>query len=149
MITPQEIEAKAREFEIHTSNVQRDYVFGWLILGMFTISNLKDTIFLKGGNALRKGYFANTRYSADLDFGIPNDVAQSVLLAEVNRVCDAIQERAGVVFVKEDNRVEEKFAATDAPLPDLKVYEVRIYFKDFYGHSERHQTPHIDGRDAL
>jgi hypothetical protein len=32
--------------------------------------------------------------------------------------------------------VEEKFVATDAPLPDLKVYEIRVYFKDFYGHSE-------------
>jgi predicted nucleotidyltransferase component of viral defense system len=136
VITPQEIETKASEFEIHTSNVQRDYVFGWLIYAMFTISNLKDSIFLKGGNALRKGYFADTRYSADLDFGIPTEVAQSVLLVEVNRLCDAIQEKAGVVFVKEDNRVEEKFSATDAPLPDLKVYEVRVYFKDFYGHSE-------------
>jgi predicted nucleotidyltransferase component of viral defense system len=86
VITPQEIEAKAREFEIHTSNVQRDYVFGWLLFGMFTISNLKDTIFLKGGNALRKGYFADTRYSADLDFGIPSGIAQSVLLTEINRV---------------------------------------------------------------
>jgi hypothetical protein len=27
---------------------------------------------------------------------------------------------------------EEKFSASDAPLTDLKVYEVRLYFKDFY-----------------
>jgi predicted nucleotidyltransferase component of viral defense system len=136
VITPQEIEAKSKEFEIHTSNVQRDYVFGWLIFGMFTISSLKDSIFLKGGNALRKGYFAETRYSSDLDFGIPTDVPQNVVLAEINKMCDAIQEKAGIVFVKENNKVEEKFTATDVPLPDLKVYEVRVYFKDFYGKAE-------------
>ena len=62
MISKNEIETKAKEFEIHEANVERDYVFGWLIFGIFTTSNLKDTIFLKGGNALRKGYFKNTRF---------------------------------------------------------------------------------------
>lgn len=136
MIKKDEIETKAKEFEIHEANVERDYVFGWLIFGIFTTSNLKDTIFLKGGNALRKGYFKNTRFSSDLDFGIPGDIAQNVLLEELNKVCDFIQEKAGVSFVKEDNKIEEKFSATEAPIPGLRVYEVRIYFKDFYGKSE-------------
>lgn len=136
MIDPAEIVAKAQEFEIHTSDVQRDYVFGWLLFGIFTLSALKDEMFLKGGNALRKGYFPDTRYSADLDFGIPHDIDQGFLREEINKVCAAIQEKAGVVFVQDDTRVEEKFTATDAPLPDLKVYEVRIYFKDFYGNSK-------------
>jgi predicted nucleotidyltransferase component of viral defense system len=131
MIKAKEIDEKAKEFEIHTSDVQRDYVFGWLLFGIFTQSVLKDEIFLKGGNALRKGYFLNTRYSTDLDFGIPHDIDQ-----EINKVCATVQERAGVVFVQNDIRVEEKFTATDAPLPDLKVYEVRVYFKDFYGNSK-------------
>ncbi len=136
MIDAAEIEAKAKEFEIHTSNVQRDYVFGWLIFGIFTASGLKDKIFLKGGNALRKGYFENTRFSSDLDFGIPDDIAQETLLSEINAVCALIQDRAGVVFVNADNQVEEKFTASEAPLPDLKVYEVRVYFKDFYGKAD-------------
>jgi predicted nucleotidyltransferase component of viral defense system len=73
--------------------VERDYIFGWLIFGIFTVSDLKDTIFLKGGNALRKGYFENTRFSTDLDFGIPGDIEKNVLLNEINRVCDFIQEK--------------------------------------------------------
>ncbi len=133
VITREEIEAKSKEFEIHIANVERDYVFGWFISGIFTVSELKDSIFLKGGNALRKGYFENTRFSSDLDFGIPGDIEQSILLEEINKVCDFIQEKAGVAFVKEDNKVEEKFLASEAPIPDLKVYEAKIYFKDFYG----------------
>lgn len=133
MITPQEIEEKAKEFEIHTSNLQRDYVHGWLLYGIFTQSDLKDTIFLKGGNALRKGYIENTRYSKDLDFGIPGDIDRGKLLAEVNKVCDFIQKRAQITFEKGENKVEEKFTCSETPLPDLKVYEVRVYFKDFYG----------------
>jgi predicted nucleotidyltransferase component of viral defense system len=116
MIFPTEIEAKSREFEIHSSNVQRDYVFGWLLFGIFTQSSLKDRIFLKGGNALRKGYFENTRFSSDLDFGIPGDITQEELLAEINKVCEFAQEKSGVIFVKNDNKVEEKFTASEAPL---------------------------------
>lgn len=133
MISKNEIDEKAKVFEIHPSNVERDYVFGWMLFGIFSISNLKDIIFLKGGNALRKGYFANTRFSSDLDFGIPHDIDQAVLLEEINKVCDFIQEKSGVVFVKNDNKLEEKFTASEAPIPNLKVYEARIYFKDFYG----------------
>jgi predicted nucleotidyltransferase component of viral defense system len=133
MITKAEIDSKAEAYQIHTSNVQRDYVFGWLLYGFFTASGLKDTLFLKGGNALRKGYFENTRFSYDLDFGIPGGISEKTLRNEINSVCSLAQEKVGVVFVTEDTKVQEKFAATDAPLPDLKVYEARIYFKDFYG----------------
>jgi predicted nucleotidyltransferase component of viral defense system len=132
MILRDEIDTKAYEFEIHPSNVERDYVFGWLLFGIFTASSLRDRLFLKGGNALRKGYFKNTRFSADLDFGMHGDIPEGVLLQEINRVCDFIHERAGIEFVNDSNHIKEKFAATDTPLPDLKVYEVRVYFKDFY-----------------
>lgn len=133
MITRQEIDAKAAEFEIIPANVERDYVFGWMIFGIFTASSLKETIFLKGGNALRKGYFENTRFSSDLDFGIPGDIDQNFLLEEMNKVCDFVQEKAEIIFVKKDNSVEEKFAASEAPIPGLRVFEVKIAFKDFYG----------------
>ncbi len=136
MILRDEIEAKSKEFEIHPTNVERDYLFGWFLFGLFTISDLKNEIFLKGGNALRKGYFENTRFSSDLDFGIMGDIDQNLLLGEINKVCDFIQEKAGITFVKEDNKIEEKFAAAEAPIPGLKVYEARIYFKDFNGGSD-------------
>lgn len=138
MIDRAEIEAKAKEFEINPANVQRDYVFGWLLYGIFTQSALKDRIFLKGGNALRKGFFENTRYSTDLDFGIPDDVRADTLLQEVNRVCDLVQEKGGITFVKERNQVDEKFPpGENAPLPDLRVYEIDVFFKDFYGNPDR------------
>jgi predicted nucleotidyltransferase component of viral defense system len=60
MIRRNEIDEKARQFEILPASVERDYVFGWLLFGVFTISALKDRFFLKGGNALRKGYYEST-----------------------------------------------------------------------------------------
>jgi predicted nucleotidyltransferase component of viral defense system/DNA-directed RNA polymerase subunit RPC12/RpoP len=136
MIDKKEIEQKAKEFEIQPSNVERDYVFGWMLFGLFTISKFKDRIFLKGGNALRKGYFKNTRFSTDLDLGMSEDIDQNVLLDELNNVCDFIQKKSGVIFIKKDNKIKEKFTATNAPLPGLRVYEIDIYFKDFYGNPD-------------
>ena len=113
MISRSEIELKAKEFEIQPTNVEKDYIFGWLLFGLFTVSNLKDRIFLKGGNALRKGYFEQTRFSADLDLGIPTDIRQENLLHELNSICNFIQEKTGVQFLTSDNKIEEKFVGSD------------------------------------
>ena len=79
MISREEIDEKTEEFNVHTSNVQRDYVFGWFLVGVYADPELAELLFLKGGNALRKGYFERTRYSADLDFGTERDIDQAFL----------------------------------------------------------------------
>jgi len=136
MIDRNEIEAKSLEFEIHVANVERDYVFGWLLFGLFTISELKDQIFLKGGNALRKGYLENTRFSEDLDFGTPGEISADFLMAEFQKVCQHIESLAGVKFRSDEHKIKEKFSETDTPIEGLKVYEIRLYFSDFYGKSD-------------
>jgi predicted nucleotidyltransferase component of viral defense system len=132
MITKDEIEAKAAEFDIHAANLERDYVFGWLLTGIYSVSALKDTLVLKGGNCFRKTYFAMTRFSGDLDFSCQTAVDHGVLLAELNKVCDFVQDQAGIVFDKERNRAEEKQIIDR----EKKVYEARLYFKDFYGNPD-------------
>src|SRR6266568_4065648 len=129
MITPQEIEEKSNEFGIHIANVQRDYIFGWLISGVYSVSALKDILILKGGNALRKAYFPTTRFSEDLDFTTESAVNSEMLMTELNAVCQYIQEKTGVTFVLDQNKiVDERIIRKDK-----KVYKVKLYFKDFYG----------------
>jgi hypothetical protein len=36
MITKDEIEAKAEEFGLHSPNVERDYIFGWPLAGIYS-----------------------------------------------------------------------------------------------------------------
>ncbi len=134
MITKQEIEDKARDFAIHTSNVQRDYVFGWLLMGIYSASPLKDVLILKGGNGLRKAYFENTRFSDDLDFATESAVSEEALMEELNKVCDVVQQGAGIVFEKDRNKIQEK-QLSDRDR-SRKIYQARLYFKDFYGNSE-------------
>lgn len=67
MIDRRELLAKAREWRLPLSMIEKDYVLGWVLLGMM---NIRDLTF-KGGTALAKIYFPKTwRLSEDLDFVI-------------------------------------------------------------------------------
>jgi predicted nucleotidyltransferase component of viral defense system len=133
MIDRAEIEAKATEFGIHTSNVQRDYVFGWLLAGIYGGSPLGKILLLKGGNCFRKAFFPNTRFSRDLDFATQTAINENFLREEFNRVCDFAQKESGVVFELERNKVELQQAVDS----QRSIYEVKLYFKDFYDNPEK------------
>lgn len=132
MIEKEEIEEKSQEFEIHTANVERDYVFGWLLAGIYTVSPLKGLLILKGGNCFRKAYFAHTRFSNDLDFSTQSALDESFLSQELNKVCDFAHNATGIIFEKDRNYVEEKLSIDK----QRKVYEAKLYFKDFYGNPD-------------
>ena len=48
--------------------LEKDYALGYLLAGMAQSPALHDALVLKGGTALRKFYFADYRFSEDLDF---------------------------------------------------------------------------------
>jgi predicted nucleotidyltransferase component of viral defense system len=133
MIDRAEIEAKAAEFTIHTSDVQRDYVFGWLLFGVYSSSSLKGRLILKGGNCFRKAYFPNTRFSRDLDFATETAIDETSLREEFNQVCNFAQAQSGIVFDLERNKVELQHEIDSR----RSIYEVKLYFKDFYGNPDK------------
>lgn len=132
MIDLAEIEEQAARLDIHTSNVQRDYVFGWLISGIYRSSTLGEVLVLKGGNALRKGYIPETRFSDDLDFTTEQGLDGSLLIRELNAVCAFVQEHSGVQFDLERNRIVDEQRIDGAK----NVYKIKLYFKDFAGGSD-------------
>src|SRR5580693_9256546 len=105
MITRDEIEAKGLEFGIHVADVQRDYVFGWFLFGVYTATTLKDILILKGGNCFRKAYFPNTRFSGDLDFSTDSAVDEAFVKSQFNVACAYVQDRAGVLFDTERSQI--------------------------------------------
>src|ERR1700730_4490846 len=133
MITRSEIEAKGDEFGIQAANVERDYVFGWLLAAVYGHTALRDILILKGGNAFRKAYFENTRFSPDLDFSTQQAIDKDFLGRELNRACEIAGELSGVRFDTESTRVETKDLVQLRNEPGRTIYEVRLYFEDFYG----------------
>ena len=68
MIEFQELRRKSREWKIPEQAVEKDYVLGWVLKGIFDDKVLGNSLVLKGGTALRKAYFPGYRFSEDLDF---------------------------------------------------------------------------------
>ncbi len=133
MINAIEIQQKAKEFQIDTSDLQRDYVFGWLLAGIYNQSPLGNQLILKGGNSLRKAYLKNTRFSKDLDFSVIDTVDPFTLTKQLNDVCLYAQDRSGVKFEVDETRVIHK------PVFDREhrqVFEARLYFNSFYKKEE-------------
>src|SRR5580704_15187989 len=109
MIDRQEIDAKAGELGVHTSNVQRDYVFGWLLAGLAQAHNvLQPSLVLKGGNCFRKAYFEHARFSKDLDFSTQTELGADALVEGLSQACKFAGERSGVEFLVDQSRVSER-----------------------------------------
>lgn len=124
MILPEEIKRKSDEFNIEIDNIQRDYVFGWIIAGIFLASSLRNKIILKGGNALRKAYFPHFRFSADLDFSTPGNISPGDLLQGFNEACRYAEQKAGIQFDYNRNKVDPEPIAEG----DKRVYKAKLYF---------------------
>ncbi len=129
MIDRTEIDAKAEELGVHTSSVQRDYVFGWLLKGIYSQGELGNRVVLKGGNCLRKAYFPFGRYSPDLDFSSDAGLPHGFVTDELNAACEFASRQCGVVFDTSRTQTRDKTNAD----PKLQVIESRVYFTDFYG----------------
>ena len=73
MISRQEIIGAAREQGLNADVVEKDYVLGWLLMGIAKHPLLSRWVF-KGGTCLKKCFFETYRFSEDLDFTIPDGV---------------------------------------------------------------------------
>ena len=131
MINKNEIDQKVKDFDINSSDVQRDYVFGWILAGMYEHSNLKDKLVLKGGNCFRKAYFENTRFSRDLDFSCKTEIPVEYMSTEFDTICDFVLDQTGIIFKKEKTIIQPKKLADS----DKTIYDIRLYFDNFYGKS--------------
>lgn len=131
MINPTEIDAQAKIMGVHVANVERDYVFGWLLKAFYENDFLAPRLIFKGGNAMRKAFYPNTRFSTDLDFSLQSALDVDRAQAEINRACEAAQAACGVQFDTAKNTLKP-----DAFLDqDRRSYKGSVYFQDFYGKS--------------
>jgi len=129
MITTQEIKQKAEEFNINPTDVEKDYIYGWVLNAMYSHSRLSPILILKGGNSLRKVYLPQTRFSKDLDFSVQKSIEENFLHEELDTICKYIEDNTKVKFEIDRTLVRPK----NLPIPNIDALEARIYFKGFFG----------------
>ncbi len=73
MIDRREILDVASELGLQAQVVEKDYVLGWLLAGIYNHASLTETWVFKGGTCLKKCYFETYRFSEDLDFTLTDE----------------------------------------------------------------------------
>ena len=76
--------------------IEQDYVLSWILHGIATIDDLRNTLAFKGGTALKKIYFGSYRFSQDLDFtALEGAAAGNALEDLIKQACLVAEKELG------------------------------------------------------
>jgi len=104
MISGTELRRLAGAWNADFTVVERDYVLSWVLAGLYRRPVLAEQLVFKGGTALRKCYFPDYRFSADLDFTLRASLPPQALRSEIEAACRTIAEEIGVQLAPVDFR---------------------------------------------
>ena len=78
--------------------VEKDYVLGWVLAGIYQHEALTENWIFKGGTCLRKCFFETYRFSEDLDFTLrePAHLDSGFFADAFGWIADWVYERTGV-----------------------------------------------------
>ena len=78
--------------------VEKDYVLGWLLAGIYAHEQLAENWIFKGGTCLKKCFFETYRFSEDLDFTLRDEsqLDEAVLKRVFSEIGAWIYEQTGI-----------------------------------------------------
>jgi uncharacterized protein len=121
--------AKQGGRRIREDVLERDYCLAWFLTALGG-SDLRTALALKGGTALKRCYFADYRFSEDLDFTLREAISFDDLLRRLGHVYESARESSGITFAfdRQDRQTHANsytfYLAYTGPLPvgnDVKM----------------------------
>jgi predicted nucleotidyltransferase component of viral defense system len=82
--------------------VEKDYVLDWILWGISRNEYLKNRLVFKGGTALHKMYFADWRFSEDLDFTTVTQMGKDELEDAIIALCEQVKTQSGIEVRKKE-----------------------------------------------
>lgn len=108
MIKPGEIQQKAREVGVRDQQIEKDYILSWILKGVSQHDQLSKIIAFKGGTVLKKIYFADYRFSEDLDFTLlDNEITNEQIFECFKETFEYIRDEANIPLNIIDNNEHE------------------------------------------
>jgi predicted nucleotidyltransferase component of viral defense system len=88
----------SREFGLRANVIEKDYVLGWVLAGIFNHAVIGSSWVFKGGTCLKKCFFETYRFSEDLDFTLSesNHLAQEFLVSCFKEIAQWIYNETGI-----------------------------------------------------
>lgn len=98
MIDRRELLELANTLSLRANVVEKDYVLGWILAGIYRDPVLGPAWVFKGGTCLKKCYFETYRFSEDLDFTITEEAHfnESLLRERFTAIGEWLQEETGI-----------------------------------------------------
>lgn len=108
MIDRQEVMDYSRELGLAPNIIEKDYVLGWLLIGIGQEPSLSKHWILKGGTCLKKCFFETYRFSEDLDFTLTehSHLDEQFLNTTFREVASWIYDNSGIEFPEDTFRFE-------------------------------------------
>ena len=108
MIHRREILDMAETLGLLPQIVEKDYVLGWVLAGIYSQTALAGSYIFKGGTCLKKCFFENYRFSEDLDFTLtdPSYIDREFLASVFGDIEEWIYEQAGIEIPVERQEFE-------------------------------------------
>lgn len=108
MIDRRELLAAAANLRLLPNVVEKDYVLGWLLAGIFAHPTLAEHWVFKGGTCLKKCYFETYRFSEDLDFTLTDasHLESGFLTSAFREVSAWVYDQSGIELPAEGLRFE-------------------------------------------
>ena len=98
MIDRREIIDAATALGLNPHVVEKDYVLGWLLWGIYNHEMIGKNWIFKGGTCLKKCFFETYRFSEDLDFTLidPSHIDENFLQTVFAEIGERIYEQTGI-----------------------------------------------------
>jgi hypothetical protein len=110
--------------------LERDYCLSWFLVGL-SRSPLRDRLAFKGGTALKKCFFADYRFSEDLDFTLTQETSWEEIKRHLGVAFEETRRASGVEIRLDhlDHHSHENsytfYLAYDGPLPRTREKTVK------------------------
>jgi predicted nucleotidyltransferase component of viral defense system len=123
MISKEQLQLLAAEWQLTEEVVEKDYVLGWLLWGIGTDQVLGDRWVFKGGTCLKKCYLETYRFSEDLDFTVTDagPLTESEVLPVLNPILDRVRQASGIDFRGRAPRIQMR--------PNGRSAEGAVYYQ--------------------
>jgi len=96
MIRPAEIQQIARKEGVRDTQIEKDYILSWILIGIAHNKLLSDILAFKGGTVLRKFYFEGYRHSEDLDFTLLESKTNDDIKEAFEKSFEYVKEEANI-----------------------------------------------------
>ena len=119
MITAKEINVFSEKFGVPAATIDKDWVLGHFLAGIFNNSYFQENLIFKGGTCLKKCYFENYRFSEDLDFTSIH-IEKKKIISNLKKITQEVDSETEILFGKikiADKKFEDNLAAYECSIP--------------------------------